>query len=172
MFSEAQLVEEVALWRGACESVELRHPGFLEASGDTNLRIKRSTNELLKIAINDLISATSARLGKLDLRDAQAARSHSSRLVDHSAPIAAEIAELTEFLYRRFYRHPHLSELTLHAQEILAALFHAYVAAPQEMKPWYQPWIDRAGLQRAVCDYIAGMTDRFAEAEFARLVRA
>ena len=171
MFREPQLAEEVALWRGACESVDLRHPGFLDATGDTNLRIKRTTNELLKIAINDLIGATSARLAKLDLRDAQAARQHDERIVDHSEPIALEVAELTEFLYRRFYRHPRMLELTQHAQQVLAALFSAYVAAPKEMAPWYQQWIERAGLQRGVCDYLAGMTDRFAEQEYARLVR-
>lgn len=171
MFSESQLAEEVRLWSGACESVDLRHPGFLQASSDNKLRVKRLTNELLKIAINDLITATSARLEQLDLRDAQAARNHDARLVDHSHEIGIEVAELTEFLYRRFYRHPHLMELTQHAQQVLAALFHAYVAAPREMAPWYQQWIERAGLQRAVCDYLAGMTDRFAEQEFARLVR-
>ena len=79
------------------------------------------------------------------------------------------MAELTEFLYRRFYRHAHLLQLTAHAQNVLAALFHAYVAAPKELAPWYQQWIERAGLERAVCDYLAGMTDRFAEQEFARL---
>lgn len=168
MFSEEQLAAEVTLWRGASESVELRHPDFLRSSSDTKLRIKRTTNELLKIAINDLITATSARLDALDLRDAQAARLHSERIVDHSDAIGVEVAELTEFLYRRFYRHPHLMELTAHAQNVLAALFHAYVTAPEELAPWYQQWIERAGLQRAVCDYLAGMTDRFAEQEFAR----
>ena len=53
-----------------------------------------------------------------------------------------------------------------------AELFHAYVKSPKEMAPWYQLWIERAGLQRAVCDYLAGMTDRFAEGEFARLKRS
>ncbi len=172
MFSEAVLAEEVALWRGASESVELRHPGFLDASSDTKLRVKRVTNELLKIAINDLIEATSERLEQLDLRDAQAARSHDALIVDHSHAIGVEIAELTAFLYRRFYDHPHLKELTQHAQQVLAALFRSYVAAPKEMAPWYQQWVERAGLHRAVCDYLAGMTDRFAEQEFARLARA
>ncbi|HTF90816.1 MAG TPA: deoxyguanosinetriphosphate triphosphohydrolase [Planctomycetota bacterium] len=169
MFSEAVLAEEVELWRGASESVELRHPGFLTATSDTKLRVKRVTNELLKIAINDLIETTSQRLERLDLRDAQAARNHDALIVDHSEAIGAEVADLTKFLYRRFYHHPHLQELTAHAQQILAALFAAYVAAPKEMAPWYQQWIERAGLERAVCDYLAGMTDRFAEQEFARL---
>ena len=53
MFSENDAYEACALWRGACESVDLRHPGFLTATHDRNLRIRRVTNELLKICIND-----------------------------------------------------------------------------------------------------------------------
>jgi dGTPase len=169
MFSEEMLADEVALWRGAAESVELRHPGFLSATSDKKLRVKRLTNELLKIAINDLIEATSKRLEQTDLRDAQAARTHGATIVDHSEAIGAEVAELTAFLYKRFYDHPRLKELTAHAQSVLAALFRAYVAEPKEMAPWDRQWMERAGKERAVCDYLAGMTDRFAEQEFARL---
>lgn len=169
MFDEAQLEAEVELWRGAREAVELRHPGFLDATGDRKLRVKRVTNELLKIAINDLIASSSARLAKAGLRDANEARGQARRLIDHSEELSIEVGELTEFLYARFYRHPHLTLLTERAQVVLSGLFSRYVAAPAEMAPWYRQWIDRAGLHRAVCDYLAGMTDRFAEQEYARL---
>jgi dGTPase len=52
---------------------------------------------------------------------------------------------------------------------VLTVLFEAYVAQPAEMSPWFQEWAREVGLHRAVCDYVAGMTDRFAEQEFARL---
>ena len=55
---------------------------------------------------------------------------------------------------------------------ILGPLFAVYMRAPEEMPIWYQGWVERVGLARAVCDYLAGMTDRFAEREFARLVGA
>jgi dGTPase len=82
------------------------------------------------------------------------------------------VAELSRFLYARFYRHPHLQELTdATRRRRWRALFAAYLERPSEMTPWFQRWIAEVGLQRAVCDYLAGMTDRFAEREFARLVR-
>jgi dGTPase len=90
-------------------------------------------------------------------------------LVGHSAPMKAKVAELEIFLDRRFYKHAHLAELTKHAAATLRALFEAYVARPSEMAPWYTRWAEQVGLERAVCDYIAGMTDRFAQQEFERL---
>ena len=45
----------------------------------------------------------------------------------------------------------------------------SFVERPSEMPRWYREWADEVGLQRAVCDYLAGMTDRFAELEHARL---
>ena len=49
------------------------------------------------------------------------------------------------------------------------ALFHAILRRPDELPYWYREWIEHVGLERAVCDYVAGMTDRFAESESERL---
>jgi dGTPase len=59
-------------------------------------------------------------------------------------------------------------ELSEYARKVLARLFDAYRTDPTQMSPWYQGWARQVGLERAVCDYLAGMTDRFAEQEFAR----
>jgi dGTPase len=169
IFAEEVLHAEVALWRGASEAVELRHPGFLAGSRDTALRVKRTSNELLKICINDLIQATATRIAGADLRDAESARGHAQALVGHSPELDREVAELHAFLHERFYRHPRLTELTELAARILGPLFTVYTKHPEEMPVWYQRWIDTVGLERSVCDYLAGMTDRFAEREFERL---
>lgn len=169
IFTEETISAEVALWRGACEAVELRHPGFLDGSRDTALRVKRITNELIKICINDLIQASSARIARAGLEHAESAREADRGLVAHSPELAREVAELHTFLYEHFYRHPRLTELTEHAARVLGPLFRVYTQAPEEMPAWYQRWIDTVGVERAVCDYLAGMTDRFAEREHARL---
>ena len=170
MFEEQQLDDEVALWRGARESVELRHPGFLESTVDRKLRIKRITNELIKICINDLIESSAKRLAESGVSSAADARNHPKGLIGHSTGIKREVAQLSKFLYKNFYRHEHLKQLTRRAQATLRALFVIYVDRPSEMPPWYRQWADRAGLQRSVCDYLAGMTDRFAHSELERLV--
>lgn len=170
MFTEEQLEQEVALWCGARESVELRHPGFLGSTNDSNLRIKRIANELIKICINDLISASATHLAASGVDSPGAAADHAGRLIGHSPAIRAETVELQKFLHARFYRHEHLLDLTAHASEILKALFEAYLERPSEMTQWYQHWVEEVGLHRAVCDYLAGMTDRFVQLEHARLV--
>ncbi len=170
MFTEEQIDGECALWRGAREQVELRHPGFLSTRADPRLRIKRIANELIKICINDLIQASAARLAASAVKSPGEVRAQERMLIGHSSAIEGEVAELTRFLHARFYSHPHLQELTEHAGATLAALFAVYVERPSEMSPWFRQWAEKAGLQRAACDYLAGMTDRFAEQEHARLV--
>ncbi len=168
VFAEEDLAG-VAAWQGAREAVEARHPGFLDATRDRNLRVKRITNELLKICINDLIRSSHARLVESGVQSSDDVKARKTTLIDHSQPIAREMAELARFLYERVYRHAKLLELSRHAAEVLAGLFHALVAAPHEMSPWYARWVEQVGVERAVCDYLAGMTDRFAELEFERL---
>jgi len=160
---------DVALWSGAREAVELRHPGFLEATIDTALRVKRIANELLKICINDLIQASAERVRKARFASPEAVRQAGAMAVGHGPELKKEVGGLQRFLYERFYRHPHLLELADHASEVLEGLFRALVRRPGELPPWYRRWIESAGLERAVCDYLAGMTDRFAEREFERL---
>ncbi|MBI5435259.1 MAG: deoxyguanosinetriphosphate triphosphohydrolase [Planctomycetes bacterium] len=172
MFDEPQLVEEVALWRRGSAAIEARHPGFAAHHDDPKLRLKRITNEILSICIKDLIRSAAERIAAANLASPDSARHLRERLVEHGTELAGEVAELTRFLYKHFYRHPHIEEQRRRASETLTDLFAAYLANPSEMAPWYLRWCDEVGPHRAVCDYIAGMTDRFAEKEHARLLGA
>jgi len=169
MFTEEAVAEGSELWRRAVRDVEARHPGFLRSSDDRNLCVKRVANQLLGTCIRDLVDATRARLVEASPRSPADVRAYPRMLVAHGAEIGPLVAELQAFLYRRFYRHPHLLELSEYARRVLSHLFRAYVADPKLMSNWYQQWAQKVGLERAVCDYVAGMTDRFAEQEFARL---
>jgi len=162
-------IDEIAIWQGAKEAVELRHPGFLERSSDGVLRVKRICNELIKICINDLIHASHASLEEARPASPAEVKALKTTLIRHSAPIDKEVAELNRFLYDKFYRRPRLDELTRHAAEVLRALFQAYRKKPEELGSWFQEWRREVGDERAICDYIAGMTDRFAEDEYERL---
>lgn len=166
---EEEDIAPIALWLGAREAVEARHPGFLGASQDGNLRVKRVANELLKICINDLIRSSHERLLASGLASSDEVKRRKETLVGHSPELSKEVSDLQRFLYERVYRHPKLLELSRHAAEVLEGLFRALVARPEEMSPWYGRWIEQVGRERAVCDYLAGMTDRFAEQEFERL---
>jgi dGTPase len=169
MFTEADVEAGSELWRRSRAEVEVRYPGFLAESDDKNLRVKRVANQLLGTCIRDLIEASHARIASAGVRSPADVRAHGTMLIAHSKELAPLVAELQKFLNKRFYGHPHLMELSEYARKVLARLFEAYVADPSRMSPWYQAWAREVGLQRAVCDYVAGMTDRFAEQEFAKL---
>lgn len=169
MFTEEDLHEESELWRMARARVAERHPGFLDSTQDSALRVKRIATELIKSTIEDLIASSADELAAANLGSPDEARTRDEMLVGHSPWMRALTGELQQFLYRAFYRHPHLHRLTEHAAAVLQVLFDHYRADPAQLSPWYRAWVDQVGLERAVCDFLAGMTDRFAESEFERL---
>lgn len=167
-FTEDQMRTNVELWRRAERAVEARHPGFLRSTSDRKLRVKRVANEIIGTCIRDLVAASHARIGAAGFGGPEDARAASGMSIAHGSEIAPLVAELQTFLYEHFYRHPDLLALSEYARRVLARLFEVYVGKPTEMSPWYQDWAREVGVERAVCDYLAGMTDRFAELEFAR----
>jgi dGTPase len=169
MFAEETLFAGSELWRRSCARVDERHPGFRATTYDRKLRVKRIATELIGYCINDLIVSSSERIEAAGVGSPEEVRDHPRMLIGHGKELFPLVQELQAFLHEHFYRHPHLVELSEHARRVLHALFEAYVARPAEMSPWYGGWADEVGLERAVCDYLAGMTDRFAEDEYARL---
>lgn len=171
MFDERDLAEEVSVWREARTRVGERHSGFLEDGHDFKLRVERIANEVIKIAIQDLIEHSAQLLDELGPGSPADVQATDRTLIVHGPEMSAKVAELNRFLYRRFYRHERLQEFLAYATRTLEELFAVYVERPAELAPWYHAWAEKVGLERAVCDYLAGMTDRFAQAEHARLIR-
>ncbi|MBL8857342.1 MAG: deoxyguanosinetriphosphate triphosphohydrolase [Planctomycetes bacterium] len=170
-FTEDDIRAGSALWRRAESEVERRHPGFLSTTDDKKLRVKRVANQIIGACIRDLVDASHKRILAAGMHSPEDARTAAGMSIAHSHEFAPLVAELQAFLYRSFYRHPDLMALSEYAKRVLARLFEVYVAQPHEMSGWYQEWAREVGVERAVCDYLAGMTDRFAEQEFARFSR-
>lgn len=168
-FTEATLAEGSQLWRMAKDRSEERYPGFLATTDDPALANRRVVNDLLKLMITDLIQETARRLQEAAPASPEQVRSTPGRLVGHSKQFKPMVAELHSFLFQNFYRHPHLVNTAERASATLGSLFASLRAAPTEMPTWYQGWIDEVGIERAICDYVAGMTDSFADEEARRL---
>ncbi len=86
-----------------------------------------------------------------------------------SAGMKAELTELQDFLFKNVYLHYRVSRMAKKAKRFLEELFVEYVKNSGQMPPRFQQWGEEAGIQRAVCDYIAGMTDRYAQEEYKKL---
>ena len=83
--------------------------------------------------------------------------------------LAEQKRDLEAFLHQRVYKHPDVMTHRRQAQAALAQMFAGYTARPELLPERFLRRADAIGLPRTVCDYLAGMTDRYAQREFARL---
>jgi dGTPase len=119
--------------------------------------------------VQDLLETTLANLREARADSLEDVRGAGRRLVGYSAEMAARVKELKDFLLANMYRHYRVVRMGDKAGRILRDLFHTYTAEPLQLPPRYQRRIEKDGLHRVVCDYMAGMTDRFALDEHRKL---
>jgi dGTPase len=77
--------------------------------------------------------------------------------------------ELKDFLYNKMYRHFRVVRMQVKAEQLIEDIFNAYCKEPATLPEEFQAFVDQRGLERTVCDYIAGMTDRYAIEEHQKL---
>jgi dGTPase len=120
---------------------------------------------MLSAQVYDVIDATRAALAVVAPADADAAR-RAAPIVSFSEPMRRRSSALKRFLFANLYRHPQVMATTQQASDVVRGLFDAYLDRPGDMRSSFAERLDR---HRAVADYIAGMTDRFAMREHERL---
>ena len=125
--------------------------------------------ELLGLLITDTIHATHVLLQHQKIESLEAIRSHPAPLAVYSEAMAQQLNQLREFLYANLYRHYYVVRQVGKSRLVLEKLFEAYTHDPAILPPQVQQASETEGIYRAACDYIAGMTDRFALDEYARL---
>jgi len=149
-----------------------QHPDIASLPHGPRRLLYDTIRRMLSDQVYDVVAATEARLAETDPADAQAVRT-APPLVAFSAAMRAESTALKRFLFQNLYRHPQVLQTTELAQTVVRELFAIYLVRPQEMKPRYgeraRDAADATALARVVCDFVAGMTDRYAAREHARL---
>jgi dGTPase len=157
-------IRSVPLVGALIAEIEARHP---------RLELARLINELTRRVITrfieDAIAETRRRLAESGVGSAEEARRAGRALVGFSSQMASADNDIKTFLFAHLYRCESVRRVRGKADAMVRALFSAYCERPAEMGG---AWIERAlkgPRERAVADYIAGMTDRFAVAEYRRL---
>lgn len=153
-------VAQVPLFGRHCAQTNRDHPDL-----QGRRLLYEAIRRMLSAQVYDAIDATRAALETARPADADGARALPP-LVCFSAAARAEAAQLKSFLFQNLYRHPRVTDTTSQAQEVVRELFDRYLAQPQEMQAGFA---SRRDTPRAVADYIAGMTDRYALREHERL---
>ena len=155
-----QQVAEVPLFARFVADTQRDHPGLPDRRV-----LYESIRRMLSAQVYDVIDTTGAAIAAAVPPDADAAR-RAGPLVAFSAAMRAESNELKRLLFANLYRHPQMTDTTSQAQQVVRELFAVYLDRPAELRPSFAQRPDR---ERAVADYIAGMTDRCALREHERL---
>ncbi len=153
---------QCGLWREAAARVRRRYSNL----SPVELRLT-VLHELIDWQVSDLMEQAAGRIAAADIQSVAAA-CQAPPLILASQEIVELKAELERFLFQRVYRHPQILQVRARAQEKLRALFDHFVSYPQQMPESFRQRIAQIGVERSVVDYLAGMTDRFAQREYER----
>jgi dGTPase len=149
------------------------HAALPRESRDAGDRIMHA--QMIRMLIDrlvvDLAEATARALAATAPASPDAVRRQPESLVRYSAETGPLQRKLKEFLYDELYQHPRVLAVSRQAEQILGDLYRAYRRQPHALPPHVRARFDEDGEARAIADYIAGMTDRFAQAEHEKLGR-
>jgi dGTPase len=162
----AQL-EEVTIWRQSHAAVSARYPDVREP--DLH---KLIIGAMIDAQVRDVVVTSAEAIAQAGVRSADEVRRQAAPLIRYSDARRQANQELRRFLYENVYYHPRVAKVNQEACEMLRAVFEAYVLAPEKLGDAATKRIEREGLHRTICDYIAGMTDRYLLEEHARLKAA
>ncbi len=163
ILSPSQL-EESAVWRASQQSVVERYPEVREP--ELHQIIIR---DIIDVQVRDVITTSAETIANAGVRSADEVRRQPAPLISYSEKLLEANRELRRFLYKNVYYHPRVAEVNRQACEMLRSVFAAYVLAPDRLGDAAAKRIENEGLHRTICDYIAGMTDRYLLEEHARL---
>lgn len=124
---------------------------------------------LIDWQVEDLLAHTRQRLQSFHIRSVDDVRRAAELLVQPSPEIARLKGQLEDFLRERVYHHYRVQRMTTKAKRFLRLLFDEYRRVPGMLPPFFRQRIASDGLEQTICDYLASMTDRFAQDEYLRL---
>ena len=139
---------------------------------DDRLTRLEAVRRLIGAMVGDLMAETTARAAASRVASPTDVRDLGHALVAFSGGMTEDLARLRAFLHERMYRHWRVNRTRSQARRILAEMFALFLAEPDVLPAeWYARLrgLDEAGRARVICDYIAGMTDRYAIEEHRRL---
>jgi dGTPase len=154
---------DVPMWREAAERVGRRFANL----SDRHLR-RAIVHAVIDWQVSDVLGVAEREIAERGIRSVEGVRG-SSTIVHPSRELAEKKLGLERFLFSRVYRHPDVLARRHHAQQALRESFELLVKKPDQLPAKFRRIGERDGVHRAVGDYLAGMTDRYAIEEHERL---
>ena len=168
LFTEADLMA-LPVTGPAFEEVDRRYPGL-----DPMRRRHEALRRVFGRMVEDVIAVAQNRLAAAQPKSVEDIRAMGTTVIRFSKPLYQELKVIRSFLFHRMYRAPSVMAERARVTQVVEGLFPLYLGRPELLPdPWQADVLaakDATALARIVCDYVAGMTDRFALAEAGRLL--
>jgi dGTPase len=158
-----QMLEGIAIWQILSETYHWNGPNLSEMDRHRMIR------QMVGIMVTDMVEATDKRLKESKAKSALDLQKLKHNVVGYSEEMQRRNRELKDFLYKNMYRHFRVVRMQVKAERLISDLFNAYRDEPLMLPASVQLTSDQRELERTICDYIAGMTDRYAIEEHQKL---
>jgi dGTPase len=165
LLDEKLLIEQVPLWKNAAACVKRDH-------GDLPDECRRyyTIRCIIDEEVKDVVHTSEGLIQKAKVSSADDVRRQEKPLIQYSGERRKLNLQLRKYLYKNYYYHPVVHEPNLRATRMMKELFEYYLARPKEIGVLSRQRIRKLGVERAVCDYIAGMTDIYVMKEHQRII--
>ncbi len=156
-------LRSISLWEKSVRYLKGKKYRLDEISGK-----KAAIRLLINQQVNDLLKTCGKNLAKFKNAKPEDVRKHAREIVRFSPGMQKQKKELKLFLHRELYNHYRVVRMTDKGQRFIREIFKIYLQKPRQLPPGTRKRLAKDPLERVICDYIAGMTDRFALDEYKR----
>jgi len=163
LLKESEL-EKLPIWKNIWLDISKKY-----ATIDINRKKYLIIRSLINTQVTDLIQETEKRIQRHKLKSPADVKKAREKIVSFSKEMILLRKPLREFLMEKLYRHYRVIRMSNKAKLFIQELFKYYVDKPEALPTQMQKKIGKDGVRRVVCDYIAGMTDRYALDEYKKL---
>jgi len=164
LLTERKLSQNVRLWDTVARLVKKQHGALPD-----ECRRYFTIRTIIDMQVKDVVETSERLIRGAGVNSADDARLCAKTLIQYSAECRKLNLELRRYLYKNLYFNPVVNEPHIRAKQLLKDLFGYYLKHPAEIGEQARKRIRKLGVHRAVCDYLAGMTDRYAMQEHARI---
>ena len=164
LLDEKKLVANVRIWAHAAKRVKKEYGNLPDES-----RRYFIIRTIIDMQIRDVLENSERLIAKAGVKSADDVRLCAKPLIAYSQERRKLNQELRNYLYKNLYYNPVVHEPNLRAVRMLGELFNYYLKHPKEIGERAQKSVKKIGTHRAVCDYLAGMTDRYVMREYERI---
>jgi dGTPase len=157
------MLEGMEIWEVLVNDIDWQPDPLVEL--DRHRIIRR----LIGMLVEDVIQSTESRIKSAGAKSVKDLQQLAYNVAGYSDDMHRRNRELKDFLYNNLYRHHRVIRMAVKAEHTITQLFNAYRSEPRMLKPDFRKLIDERGLERTICDYLAGMTDRYAVQDYKKL---